>query len=275
MIPPELEKLLARLEQAEADVKRLAHDLRAAEGVRDRTLHEVCQSWRTLGEGPGLFDRAPAPAAREEGPAQQAPSVAGITRTEAGLKPPPGHSGQRQGRTVTLRDWQAWDTSTGSALGRVLAETRESALTIALDRYGVPAVHLAILEPGAVPEPPPISTREEAAWEAVAAECTLGRDRFQHQAGKYVHGKVAALPGITCYHKDAELPADWKPTPAQEAAWLASQNCRPAAPAPRPAPAEPPAGGQVPAARPQEKAKEPAKRRVKKADALPAKEEGA
>jgi hypothetical protein len=71
---------------------------------------------------------------------------------------------------------------------------------------------------------------QEDAWREVAHECPVKIMQALHEAGHYVHCTSARFPGkILCIRGDSELPVDWQPTEAQEAAWEQSANRLPPA----------------------------------------------
>lgn len=60
-------------------------------------------------------------------------------------------------------------------------------------------------------------SRDEALAQ-LTRECPRKIMSKLHACGNYLHGTSARYPGkVLCYHKDSALPADWQPTPAQEA----------------------------------------------------------
>jgi hypothetical protein len=60
---------------------------------------------------------------------------------------------------------------------------------------------------------------ENEALFQLAHECPRKIIGPLHRLGLYVHGTSSRFPGkVLCFHRDSELPADWKPTPAQDVA---------------------------------------------------------
>jgi hypothetical protein len=60
--------------------------------------------------------------------------------------------------------------------------------------------------------------RQEA-WQSVAHECPRRIIAALHQSGEYRHGTTPRFPAkVLCCHRDAALPQDWAPTPAQQQA---------------------------------------------------------
>jgi hypothetical protein len=60
-------------------------------------------------------------------------------------------------------------------------------------------------------------SREELAAE-LAHECPRKILGALHLRGLYVHGTSGRYPGkVLCFHRDTPRPADWVPTPAQQA----------------------------------------------------------
>ena len=56
----------------------------------------------------------------------------------------------------------------------------------------------------------------EDAWQLVAQECPRRILAALHRSGEYRHGFSPRFPGKgLCCHRDAPLPQDWTPTPAQ------------------------------------------------------------
>jgi hypothetical protein len=56
----------------------------------------------------------------------------------------------------------------------------------------------------------------EDVWSELAHECSRRIIAALHQSGEYRHGTTPRFPGkVLCCHRDAPLPEDWAPTPAQ------------------------------------------------------------